>query len=287
MILRSPRLPRFIASAQDTADATVLLFGAPFDSSCSLRPGTRFGANAIRLESDGVESYSPYLDADLEDGSFCDLGDLELPFGNSAAALDLVERQGQWILGQGAKPFMLGGEHLLTLGLFRALKLRYPDLHVLHFDAHTDLRENYLGEKLSHASVMRRIWEELGNGRIHAFGIRSGQKTEWTWAADHIDFHPFRLTGLADCLQKLQDTPLFLSFDLDVFDPAYLPGTGTPEAGGVDFREVMQALKLLRGAKLVAADVMELNPMLDPSKRSAALAAVICRELLLLLMELA
>lgn len=272
----------FIGCEADFAEARLALFGAPYDSTTSNRPGARFGPGAIRLDSDGLETYSPYQDKDLTDRPICDTGDLVLPFGDSAAALALIEERAAAIINAGKIPVMLGGEHLVTLGALRAALQKYPDLQLIHFDAHTDLRDDYLGVRLSHACVIRRCWELLGDGRIWQFGIRSGDRPEFIWAAEgHTHLQKFNFDGLTAAMRQIGDKPLYFTLDLDVLDPAGFPGTGTPEAGGVDFPSLLNALLTVCGGNIVAADVNELAPMLDPSGISTALAGKIVRELLL------
>ena len=225
--------------------ASTVLFGAPFDSTTSYRPGTRFGSSAIRRESYGIESYSPYQDRDLLDGDVVDVGDLELCFGDSRAALDAITEQTRLILASHKRPFMLGGEHLVTLGAFRAVAEKFPDVHVIHFDAHADLRENYLGVSLSHACVLRRCWELVGNGRIFQFGIRSGDREEFQWGRTHVKTNRFDFATLEEVIDQLQDKPVYFTLDLDVLDPSVFPGTGTPEPGGVSFEQLRQAATLV------------------------------------------
>ena len=262
-------------------DATTVLFGAPFDSTTSFRPGARFGSRAIRQESYGLETFSPYQQADLADRNIFDSGDLELPFGAPEPALDAIRDRTATILADGKRPFLLGGEHLVTLGAVQAVAERYPDLHIIHFDAHADLRDEYLGSALSHASVIRRCWDILGDGRIFQFGIRSGDRAEFAWGREHVYTQLFDFTGLDTVLDTLAGKPIYLTVDLDVLDPATFPGTGTPEAGGVDFTELLQALLLVIGqANVVACDVNELAPTLDPSGVSTAVACKVVREML-------
>ncbi len=271
----------FLGCDSDYAEAALVLFGAPFDGTTSYRPGARFGPRAIRAESYGLETYSPYQDRDLEALCVFDGGDLELPFGNSEAVLSLVEATVAGILKDGKTPVMLGGEHLITLGALRPFARRYPGLHVLHLDAHTDLRDDYLGQTLSHATVMRRIWELLGDGKIHQFGIRSGLKEEFQFARAHADLHMFNLDGFAETVKALAGQPVYLSLDLDVLDPSLFPGTGTPEAGGVSFEALLGAILALRETNIVGCDVNELSPGLDASGASTATACKITREILL------
>lgn len=263
-------------------EARTVLFGAPFDSTTSFRPGTRFGPSAIRHESFGVETYSPYQDRDLEDAHVLDVGDLELCFGSAEKALSDIEAQTEEILDAGKRPFLLGGEHLVTLGAMRAVAKRYPDLHIIHLDAHADLRDDYLGADLSHACVIRRCWDLLGDRRIFQFGIRSGERAEFAWGRDHVTTQKFNLEGLGKTVEALQGKPVYFTLDLDVLDPSVFPGTGTPEAGGISFEALRIASTLIcSNLNIVACDVNELAPTLDPSGVSTAVACKVVREMLL------
>lgn len=271
----------FIGCDAEYTDARMVIFGAPYDSTTSFRPGTRFGSRAIRSDSFGIETYSPYQDKDLLDTAVFDAGDLELVFGNSPKALAQIRDMTAEILADGKLPIMLGGEHLVTLGAIQAVAAKYPDLHIIHFDAHADLREDYLGETLSHASVMRRSWELVGDGHIHQFGIRSGDRSEFVWGADHVETRKFDFAGLAETVAALGDAPVYFTLDLDVLDPSIFPGTGTPEAGGVTFNELLNAIWLLKPLNIVGFDVNELSPAYDPSGVSTAVACKLLRELIL------
>lgn len=263
-------------------EAEIVLFGAPFDSTTSYRPGTRFGSRAIRSESYGLESYSPYQDLDMEDYAVFDSGDIELPMGSSSMALDAIQERTEIILQDGKLPFMIGGEHLVTLGSVKAVAAKYPDLHIIHFDAHADLREDYLGVPLSHACVLHRCWDILGDNRIFQFGIRSGTREEFGWSkAGHTVMNPFDFKGLEETVAALGDKPVYFTLDLDVLDPSIFPGTGTPEAGGVSFLELLRALSIVCKANIVGCDVNELAPNLDASGVSTAVACKVVRELLL------
>ena len=273
----------FIGCEAEYEQADIVLFGAPFDSTTSFRPGTRFAAKAIRGDSFGIETYSPYQDKDLTDSSVFDAGDLDLGFGDPAPVLREIEAFTAQVLADGKLPVMIGGEHLVSLGTMRAVAARYPDVHILHFDAHADLRADYLGEKLSHATVMRRIWELVGDGRIHQFGIRSGEREEFVWAKDHMSTQKFNLNGLDDTLAALQGKPVYLSIDLDVLDPSVFPGTGTPEAGGVTFAELLNAVLKMGSLTIVGCDMNELCPVYDQSGVSTAVACKLLRELLLIM----
>lgn len=273
----------FIGCDAEYEDAKVVLYGAPFDSTTSYRPGTRFAGQAIRNESYGLETYSPYQDKDLLDCHVFDSGDLELAIGDSEKVLAAIEERAGEILKDGKLPFLIGGEHLVTLGSIRAVAGQYPDLHIIHLDAHTDLREDYLGVKLSHACVIRRCWEILGDGRIHQFGIRSGEKEEFSWAAEgHTNLHPFDLEGLEETIENLKGKPVYFTVDLDVLDPSVFPGTGTPEPGGVDYITLQRAVTAVcSNVNLVGCDINELCPPYDASGVSTAVACKIIREMLL------
>lgn len=274
----------FMACDAEYEDAKTVLFGAPFDSTTSYRPGTRFGSRTIRQESFGVETYSPYQNKDMTDYSFFDSGDLELCFGSSEKALEDIEERTKTILEDGKRPFMMGGEHLVTLGAVRAVSKKYPDLHIIHFDAHADLREEYLGVQLSHAAVLKRCWELVGDGKIFQFGIRSGDREEFLWGKDHVFTNKFNFNGLKETVESLKGKPVYFTLDLDVLDPSVFPGTGTPEPGGVTFNELRDAVELVCSSlNIVGCDVNELSPPYDPSGISAAAACKIVREMLLAL----
>lgn len=274
----------FLECDKEYQEAEIVLFGAPFDSTTSFRPGTRFGSSAVRRESFGLESYSPYQDKDLLDSRIMDSGDLELCFGDTELALKDIQCRAEEILKDGKIPFMIGGEHLVTLGAFRAVAAKYPDIHIIHFDAHADLRQDYLGAELSHACVLRRCWDIVGDGRIHQFGIRSGDREEFRWGASHVETRKFDFEGLGETIEALQDKPVYFTLDLDVMDPSVFPGTGTPEPGGVSFDKLRQAATLVcQKAYVVGCDVNELSPHYDQSGASTAAACKIIREMLLAL----
>lgn len=281
----TPNIETFIGCDAGYADASLVLYGAPFDSTTSFRPGARFGPAAIRHESFGLETYSPYQDADLADCAVFDSGDLELCFGSAETALADIEARAAEILADGKFPLLLGGEHLVTLGAVRAVLQKHPDLHIIHFDAHADLRDDYLGAKLSHACVLRRCHDLIGDGRIHQFCIRSGERAEFRFAAEHTELHPFDFEGLAETVERLkaENAPVYFTIDLDCLDPGVFPGTGTPEAGGVTFPALLAAIRTVCTARVVGADVNELAPTLDASGVSTATACKVVRELILAL----
>ncbi|MBO5572505.1 MAG: agmatinase [Ruminococcus sp.] len=274
----------FIACDAEYEDSKIVLFGAGFDCTTSFRPGTRFAPSAIRNESFGIETYSPYQNKDMTDHSYFDSGDLELPFGSVTQTIADISMRTDRILSDGKVPFMIGGEHLVTFGSVMAVKEKYDDLYIIHFDAHADLRDDYLGQKLSHACVLRRCHELVGDGRIFQFGIRSGDREEFRFADEHTEMHKFDFNGLEETVEKLKGKKVYFTLDLDVLDPSIFPGTGTPEAGGVTFDELRKAVTLVCSKlDIVGCDVNELSPVYDQSGVSTAVACKIIREMLLAL----
>lgn len=268
----------FLGCDNDYEESGIVIFGAPFDSTTSYRPGTRFASRTMRAESYGLETYSPYQNLDLEDYAVFDAGDLELCFGDTELALNAITELTRTILNDGKLPMMIGGEHLVTLGAVRAVAEKYPDLHIIHFDAHADLRDDYLGARLSHASVIHRVWDIVGDGKIFQFGIRSGDRAEIEWGRDHVSTRFFDFEGLEKVIEKLKGKPVYFTLDLDVLDPSVFPGTGTPEAGGADFKELLAAVMKLGELNIVGTDINELSPPLDSSGASTAVALKIWRE---------
>ncbi|NFG25675.1 UNVERIFIED_ORG: agmatinase [Clostridium botulinum] len=271
----------FIGCDNNYDESKIVIFGAPFDSTTSFRPGTRFASKVMRSESFGIETYSIYQDRDLEDICIFDGGDLELSFGNPENALTDIENFTAKLINDNKIPCMIGGEHLVTLGAFRAISKKYPDIHVIHFDAHADLRDEYLGQKLSHATVMHRIWDIIGDNRIFQFGIRSGEKSEIYWGQNHVFTNKFNFHRLEQITNELKGKPVYFTLDLDVLDPSVFPGTGTPEAGGVTFMELLKAILDVSKLNIVGMDINELCPIYDQSGSSTALACKVLRELLL------
>ncbi len=271
----------FICCDKEYNDANIVIFGAPFDSTTSYRPGTRFASKAIRAESIGLETYSPYQDKDLSQTNICDVGDLKIAFGNTPKTLDKIENCTKKILEDNKIPVMIGGEHLVTLGTIKSVVKKYPDLHVIHFDAHTDLREEFFEDTLSHATVIRRVWELVGDGKIFQFGIRSGEKDEFEFSKEHTFMSKFNLDKLDEVYESLKGKPVYFTLDLDILDPSVFPGTGTPEPGGISFSELLDAVIKLNKLNIVGCDINELSPVYDQSGASTIVACKILRELLL------
>lgn len=276
------RLNTFLGFENSFDESIGVLFGAPFDGTTSFKPGARFAPSAMREDSWAIESYSPYLNKDLEDLKLFDYGNLELPFGDKKNALRMIQKTTQEIIDAGKIPIMIGGEHLVSLAPVKALSKKYKDLNIIHFDAHTDLREDYLGESLSHATVLRRIYDQVGVDKINQFCIRSGLKEEFEWAKKHTHLEKFTFNTLKSCVKRLKDKPVYITIDLDVLDPSVFPGTGTPEPGGIDFHQMLEIIKTLSDLdNVVGLDLVELSPKYDQSGISTAVACKTLRELVL------
>ena len=271
----------YMASRRDPSGCRVGLFGVPYDGTTSFRPGTRFGPAAIREVSGGLETYCPQLDADLEELAFADLGAVAIPCGAPEPVVAAVRQATDQVLALGLKPLMLGGEHSISSGAVAAVAARHPELVLLQLDAHADLRHEWLGNQHSHACAMRRCLEVLPSGKLLQLAIRSGTRQEF--AELRSQQRLVAIERLTETLAPLRGQPLYLTVDLDWFDPAVLPGTGTPEPGGFLWSHFAALVEELRHHQLVAADVVELAPQLDPSGVSSVLAAKVVRSLLLLL----
>ena len=272
----------FIGFTNEFNSSKAVLFGAPFDGTTSFKPGTRFAPAAMREDSWAIESYSPYLDKDLEDLALFDYGNLELPYGDKMQTLQMIEQTVDEIVQSNKIPIMIGGEHLLTYAPVKSLVKTYKELHIIHFDAHTDLREELLGEAFSHATVMRRVSELVPKGNVNQFCIRSGLKEEFLWAKNNVNLEKFTYKTLSSCVEKLQNKPVYITIDLDVLDPSVFPGTGTPEPGGINFNDMLEIIKILSQLNhVVGLDVVELAPKYDTSGVSTAVACKTLRELVL------
>jgi agmatinase len=256
-------------------DSAVALLGCPLDVTSSFRGGTKFAPDSIRRASWTLETYSPYLNEDLDEASFNDEGNLELRSGDLAFSLDLIESATAEAVEGGRRPLLLGGEHLLSFPALKGLVKHFSGIQVVHFDAHCDLRDEYEGQKLSHATVMKRV-SELDKTRIFSIGVRSGTRQEFMKMVP-VESPDSLLKGLAP------DVPVYITFDMDVFDPSLAPGVTTPEPGGLTFKEVMAFFFALTGMNIVGADIVELSPDYDPTFVSSVTAAKVARELLMLL----
>lgn len=281
--------PTFMSMEDDYNESKLIVFGAGFDGTTSNRPGTRFASSSMRPEFYGLETYSPILDLDMDDYKICDIGDLELSIGNTDKVLDEIYKGTKSIVDDGKVPFMIGGEHLVTLPSFKAVYEKYNDIYVLHFDAHTDLRDEYNNNKNSHATVIKRIWDIVGDGKIFQFGIRSGTKEEFDFALKekHTYMETHTINTFLDIVKSLEDKNVYLTIDLDVLDPSIFPGTGTPEPGGISYREFEEVFKVLKNSNinLVGLDIVELSPDYDNTNVSTVVACKILRELALIVSD--
>lgn len=262
-------------------DAQLVVFGVPFDGTTSFRPGTRFASSVMRNEFIGLETYSPYLDRDLVEYKLHDAGDVYIPIGNTKQSLDNVYDATKKILNDNKLPFMIGGEHLVTYPAFKAVHEKYPDVYLLHFDAHTDLRDAFFGEKLSHATVIKKCWELTGDNKVFQFGIRSGDRSEFIWSDTHTIMERYSVNTVKEVVNKLLGKNVYITIDLDILDPSVLPGTGTPEPGGIGFKEMLEAIGYMKDLNIVGLDVVELSPHYDPTGVSTAVACKVFRELTL------
>ena len=277
--------PRFLCAETPFESARVVLLGCPFDETASFRRGARLGPDAMREASDCLETYSPRLDKELEDAALCDMGDVDFASGDTEAVLDSIRAEASRVFRAEKRPIFLGGEHLVSLPLVEAALDVFPGLAVFQWDAHADLREDYLGERLSHACVMRRILELEGVGTLHQFGVRSGTKEEFEWMRANDTLRPLSLEAVSAALKETGDSAVYLTLDVDVVNPGEMPGTGSPEPGGPGLDALIECIRVLdaSGARIVGADVVELAPEWDPTGASAIAAAKLVRELALVL----
>ncbi|GAB6181710.1 agmatinase [Desulfotomaculum defluvii] len=272
----------FMGASQDYESSNLVLVGAPMDFTVSFRPGTRQGPQAIRQVSIGLEEYSVLLDRDLAEYTYYDAGDISIPFGHVLESLDKIGQVVDRIIRDDKFPLVLGGEHLISLPVIKQVVQKYPDLKVIHFDAHADLRQDYMGQTLSHASVMRRVADLVGGQNIYQFGIRSGTREEFDYARANTRMFPGKvLEPLKQVLPELTGHPVYITLDIDVVDPAYAPGTGTAEPGGCSSTEILDAIYLMKELNVVGMDLVEISPVYDHSERTALLGAKLVREAIL------
>jgi len=271
----------YISAKASFKESKMVILGCPYDGSASFRPGARFGPSAIRKASWGIETYSPYFDKDLSELSIHDMGVLELPLGEKKASLALIRKALRRILAEKKFPILLGGDHLITLPIVEEIIRVYPHFYLIQIDAHTDLRENYLGETLSHSTVMRRVVDRLGEKRLFQIGIRSGTEDEFKLAKKMRSIISPNREALRSMVKRLRNQPVYITLDLDVIDPSLLPGVGTPEPGGFTFERFLSLLKELQPLHVIGFDMVELTPDYDPNQISSITASVILREMIL------
>ena len=277
----------FIGSKRSIDNCKVSLLGVPYDGTSCFRPGSRFGPSAVREDSYGIETYCPQLNLDLEDINFADLGSLDVPIADTKLIIEYVQKATDIMLKTNLKPLIIGGEHSITSGVIKSIITNYPDLIMIQLDAHADLRDEWLGNKFSHACTMKRCLEILPSKQIFQIGIRSGTKLEFIEMKNAKRLIPHTLGDqaiyLEKALERFNGKPIYLTFDLDWFDPSILPGTGTPEPGGYFWRDFAAIIEVLKSHNLIGADVVELAPKLDHSGISSILAAKVIRSLIMLL----
>lgn len=275
----------FIKSHPNYEESKAVLYGMPMDWTVSFRPGSRFGPTRIREVSIGLEEYSLYLDRELEDVKFFDAGDIPLPFGNPERSVALIEEFVDKVLQDGKIPIGMGGEHLVTWPIIKAMHKKYPDMAIIHMDAHTDLREDYEGEPLSHATIIRKSAELIGPSNVYSFGIRSGLKEEFQWAKENgMKIAPFEvLEPLKKVLPELVGRPVYVTIDIDVLDPAHAPGTGTVDCGGITAKELLASIHEIAHSELqvIGCDLVEVAPIYDPSEQTVNTASKLIREMIL------
>lgn len=278
-MLKGPFLSKdFIGATKDFNKARTVFLGLPYDCTCSNRAGARFGPQQARLESIGIETYSPVFNKDMEETLFYDAGDLEYPFGNAKKALEITESNVDCIYQNNKKLLGFGGEHLITLANVKSVLKKFDNIAVIQFDAHTDLRKEYLGQDLTHSGVMYKIARLTGFENIAQVGLRSGEKEEFDLVKRYNT-----LKIKKEELDCFKDKNIFLTIDLDVLDPSLMSGVGTPEAGGMTYNELIDWLKYLKDFNIIGADIMELAPDIDITKTSSATACKLVREVLMLL----
>ncbi|AJI21563.1 agmatinase [Priestia megaterium] len=275
----------FIGSHPVFEESEAVLYGMPMDWTVSYRPGSRFGPTRIREVSIGLEEYSPYLDRELEEVKYFDAGDIPLPFGNPQRSLNMIEEYIDQLLAADKFPLGMGGEHLVSWPVMKAMSKKYPDLAIIHMDAHTDLREEYEGEPLSHSTPIRKVAELIGPENVYSFGIRSGMKEEFQWAKENgMHISKFEvLEPLKEILPTLAGRPVYVTIDIDVLDPAHAPGTGTVDAGGITSKELLASIHAIAKSdlRIVGGDLVEVAPIYDPSEQTANTASKLIREMIL------
>jgi agmatinase len=279
--------PSFIGCNLALADARIVVYGIPFEGRVNLRKGADAGPLDVRLGSESIETYSPALTRDLEDLAIADIGDCELPDGAPPREqLDAAREQIAAWWKPGLIPFMLGGDHTATVPVIEVLAPAFPDLRILHLDAHPDLREEFLGERYNYASAMARVMDVVPPERVYQVGMRTGAREEYHRRRPHFfPMYPM-LTGhpvdvVRRLLPELQRHPLYVTIDVDVLDPAEAPGTGSPEPGGLRVPELVEIVRMLEGCPVIGGDLVEVAHAWDPTGRTGIAASWVIREALL------
>ena len=273
------RSTNFMGGCESYEEANAVIVGVPMDYTVSYRPGSRFAPQALRNVSYALEEYSVYQDKDLAEYEFHDWGDISLPIGNVPLSLERIGQVTAQLTKDRKFPIYVGGEHLITYPIISETHKIYPDLVVIQFDAHADLREDYLGEINSHATVMRKVAGIIGGQNLFQFGIRSGTREEFAYARANTNMFIDRvITPLKESLPKIGDRPVYITIDIDVVDPAFAPGTGTVEPAGISSRELIESIHAMQNLNVIGIDIVEIAPGFDLSERTALLGAKIVRE---------
>jgi len=263
-----------ITSPNNDSDVAAILFGIPFDSTHSYRPGTRFGPDAIRESFNNIEIFMPQFSVDLEDTNIEDLGNTKHTVAPKEM-IEMVSKITSELIKKEKQLIFLGGEHLITLGTYPSFP---KETGYIVFDAHYDLRDEYADTKLSHAAYLRRIVEKQGSDKIIHVGARAYVKEELAFKEENkiktITDWDIRHGNAAKLVKDAASVfeKLYVSIDLDVLDPAFAPGVGNPEAVGITSRELYEMVCSLEGQKIIAADIVELCPTFDNGS-TAAIAA--------------
>ncbi len=279
--------PIFMGAKRVAKNCNIGIYGVPYDGTTSFRPGTRFGPDSIRSVSSGLETFCPQLNLDLETLNFVDFGLLDIPYGAPQPVIERVTKVTNQLLANNIKPLMLGGEHSITIGAIHAIATKYPEIIIIQLDAHADLRNEWMQSKYNHACVIRRCLDIIPSNQILQVGIRSGTKNEFEDLQNNNrlikslpgkDNHKLR-----NALKPHKGKPIYLTIDLDWFDPAILPGTGTPEPGGFSWNDFANIIQIIKDYNIIGGDIVELSPQLDTSGISSILAAKVTRSLIMLM----
>jgi len=272
--------PRFADAMAKYEEARMVLFGVPYDRTCSFRGGSRYGPAAIREASYNFESFMMDHERDLADIPFADLGDTP-SFGPTTEMVAGVGKMASDVVGAGKVPIVIGGEHSLAPAVVRAFP---KDIGVLGIDAHLDFRDSYLNDRWSHACSARRIADHVGVENVIYMGVRSYSKEERgdleRLGLTYVSAYEIHERGIVACVQhalrEINRDKIYLTIDIDGVDPAYAPGVGNPEPFGIAPLQVKRALRIL-GPHLVGMDLNEVSPAWDHGQ-TALLAARLVRE---------
>jgi len=255
----------------------VVILGIPLDRTSSFMPGTRFGPDAARAGSVNIESFSPYLRRDAAELPIHDAGNLELSYDTPTRHLELIASAARDNHAAGRRQLAIGGEHTITPAIVQALARAHPDLCVIHFDAHSDLRDTFQGEKWCHATAMRRVLDYVPRDRLFQLGIRSFSRAEEMTAANVYPFDV--LAPVKEVARAVGARPTYVTLDVDVLDPGVMPEVQTPQPGGCSFRDLAESLSALSKLSVVGADLVEFCPRSAFPSTFSPVVAELAREL--------